>query len=101
MSDFIDSDPSDPNSRRVVKVFTRNVREQLLSHPRAKVARKRSRTVVVKIDSPFTVDTEHGNVIANAGDYLATNHPDDDPSSDVWPVSAERFNRSYKEIEAS
>jgi hypothetical protein len=67
----------------------------LLEHPDAKVVRKRSRTVVLRMDGPFSVSTEHGVMSGNAGDYLATNHPDDDASSDVWPISAERFEATY------
>jgi hypothetical protein len=57
--------------------------------------KKRARTIVVKMDQAFSVQTEHGTIAGERGDYLATNHPDDDPTSDVWPVSAERFNATY------
>lgn len=93
--------------RHVVQVYTAADRDDLiedalssLNDPAAIVAQKTARVIARTILAPFVVDTEHGQMLANAGDYLVTNHPDDDPSSDVWPVSAERFSRSYKEVEA-
>lgn len=87
-------------SRQITQVFTSADRDNLLVSPDAITARKTARVVALRIPSPFLVDTDHGQMLANAGDYLVTNHPDDDPSSDVWPISAERFNRSYREVEA-
>jgi hypothetical protein len=31
-----------------------------------------------------------------AGDYLVTNHPDDDAGSDLWTISAERMDNTYE-----
>lgn len=39
------------------------------------VVRKKSRTMVVKMDTDFEVQTDHGTISGKAGDYLATNHP--------------------------
>lgn len=82
-----------------LQIFTSLDRASALTdHPDSRVVQKRSRTVVRQINVPFKVGTEHGFMSGEAGDYLATNHPDDDPSSDVWPISAARFAATYEEI---
>lgn len=63
------------------------------------VARKKARIVALKMDEPFTVATDRGLMRAEAGDWLVTNHPDDDPGSDVWSISAERMANTYEEVE--
>lgn len=60
------------------------------------IARKTARIIARQLDHRFTVETDHGTVSAAAGDYIVTNHPDDDASStEVWPVSRARFEGSY------
>lgn len=56
---------------------------------------KTARIMAIKIPVPFVVQTEHGSMDAKAGDWLATNHPLDDDTSDIWPISAERFAATY------
>lgn len=58
------------------------------------VFRKKSRVIAIRIVGPFEVETEHGVVTCHDG-WLATNHPDDDSGSDVWPISDERLRRTY------
>lgn len=57
--------------------------------------RKRARVLAVRMTRPFSVHTEHGRISGAPGDWLVTNHPDDDPAGDAWPVSAARFAASY------
>lgn len=64
--------------------------------PRSGVFVKRARIVALQMDRPFKVSTDHGAIGGIAGDWLATNHPDDDPTSDVWPIGAARFEASYE-----
>lgn len=80
----------------VVVHYTADDRADLLTHPTGFIAHKTARVVAIKLGHAFTVDTAHGQMVASPGDYLVTNHPDDDPSSDVWPVEAERFERTYQ-----
>ena len=74
----------------------RGVLEIGLAEGTVVVARKRSRIIAVQQKRPFTVETDHGTMRGEAGDYLVTNHPDDDDSSDIWPLSRERFEASYE-----
>lgn len=58
--------------------------------------RKTARIVAVQMDAPFTVETDRGPMTAVAGDWLVTNHPDDDSGSDVWSISDERMSATYE-----
>ena len=60
---------------------------------------KTARIVAMPISEPFAVQTEHGIMTGEAGDYLATNHPADDPGSDIWPISAARMAATYQRLE--
>lgn len=65
----------------------------------AVVARKTARIIARPVPVAFTVETDHGTVSAEAGDYIVTNHPADDASSsEVWPVSKARFEASYEPV---
>lgn len=77
----------------MVHKFTSADRPGLIGHGRP--FKKRARVIAIQVQEDFVVETEHGVMSAHAGDWLVTNHPDDDPSSDVWPVSHERFTESY------
>lgn len=77
------------------KVYGPHNRADLVSHADGKVMRKQARVVALRINEPFVVHTEHGSMTGEAGDWLVTNHPRDDESSDVWVVSAERMKASY------
>jgi hypothetical protein len=79
-------------------VFTQDDRPTLLAHHERRSFRKTARIIAVKQDKPFMVYTEHGPISGEPGDWLATNHPDDDPGSDIWPVSAERMTNTYDTI---
>ena len=85
--------PSDPSS---LMRFDGSYRKVLLRSEAAREYRKRARVLAVQIVAPFIVETERGWMHGAAGDYLITNHPDDDESSDIWPVSRERFERTYE-----
>lgn len=61
--------------------------------------RKRSRIVAIRMIGPFTVQTDRGLMEGSAGDWLVTNHPDDDPGSDVWSISDERMRSTYEPID--
>ena len=69
----------------------------LLADPRGKALRKRYRIIAVQLDQDFVVETDRGPMTASAGDWLVTNHPDDDPGSDVWSISDERMRSTYVE----
>jgi hypothetical protein len=77
-----------------------NGREQLaaaLVDGRAVTRRKKARIIAVQLDFPFAVETGQGIMDGEPGDWLVTNHPDDDPGSDIWPVSRERMAATYEE----
>ena len=77
------------------KVYGPQDRADLVSHQDGKVMRKSARIVAVQMHEPFIVHTAHGSMSGEPGDWLVTNHPRDDESSDVWVVSAERMKASY------
>lgn len=68
--------------------------------PYVTVARKRSRILALEAQMPFTVETDRGVMRGEAGDWLVTNHPDDDPGSDLWTISRERFENTYEVLRA-
>lgn len=72
---------------------------KLIESPESSVYRKRARVIARRIERPFAVETAHGILHAESGDWLATNHDDDDPSSDIWPISDERMRATYEEAE--
>jgi hypothetical protein len=81
----------------VVRQSERQKLLDLATDPAAGTYRKTSaRIIALRLDQPFIVDTDRGPMSAQAGDYLVTNHPDDDPSSDVWAISAVDMAASYE-----
>ncbi len=58
--------------------------------------RKKARVLAVEMAADFTVETDRGVMQGHAGDWLVTNHPDDDPGSDVWSISQERMTSTYE-----
>jgi hypothetical protein len=58
--------------------------------------RKRARIAAVRLLEDCVVETDRGPMTAVAGDWLVTNHPDDDPGSDLWSISAERMAATYE-----
>jgi hypothetical protein len=62
------------------------------------VFRKKARILAVQMTKDFTVDTDRGVMAGLPGDWLVTNHPDDDPGSDLWTISAERMAATYAEV---
>lgn len=82
----------------MVKQFTQAHRVGLLAalaYGHAAVARKKARVVAIRIDEDFSVETDRGIMEGKTGDWLVTNHPDDDEGSDLWTISDERFRATY------
>lgn len=79
------------------KVYMPKDRGSILDNGAARTFRKTARVIAVQQDKPFLVYTEHGPIAGEAGDWLATNHPDDDPTSDIWPISDERMLATYED----
>lgn len=77
-------------------VFTQADRERILTALHAADYRKTSRIVAIEMAVPFIVETDRGPMTGEPGDFLVTNHPDDDPSSDLWTISAERMAATYE-----
>jgi hypothetical protein len=75
--------------------ITSSDRASLVEHGTI-IARKRARIVGIVAPGPFTVLTDRGPMSGQKGDIIATNHPDDDPGSDVWPISAARYAATYE-----
>ncbi len=76
--------------------FTQDHRQVLVNAPDGGVFRKRSRVIAVQSKVPFTVETDRGLMRGEPGDWLVTNHPADDPGSDLWSISAERMASTYE-----
>lgn len=77
--------------------WTQAHRAAIAADPEARTYRKRSRIIAVRQTEDFSVDTDRGMMFGVAGDWLVTNHPDDDPGSDVWSISAVRMRNTYDE----
>lgn len=73
-------------------------RAVILQAPGARAYRKTARIVAIRMRAPFTVDTDRGLMEGRPGDFLVTNHPDDDPGSDIWTISRERMLQTYDEV---
>ena len=76
-------------------IFTQDDRPALLGDAKATTHRKTARIIAVKLDAPFMVHTDRGPMSGMPGDWLVTNHPDDDSGSDLWTISAERMASTY------
>ncbi len=79
------------------RTYTQADRPELLAHEDGRVYRKAARIVAVQMTEAFTVRTDRGPMVGAAGDWLVTNHPDDDPGSDMWTISDERMRSTYVE----
>lgn len=81
---------------KVVEItITQADRATILDSPWQMIARKRARIVAIKMRTAFVVETDRGDMEGAAGDWLVTNHPDDDPGSDIWSISDERMRNTY------
>jgi hypothetical protein len=80
-------------------VFKQGDRDALIASPLAQTFRKTARIIAVRQDKPFLVYTDRGPMTGAAGDWLVTNHPDDDSGSDLWTVSDERMHATYEDSE--
>ncbi len=79
--------------------YTQEFRAKLLATRDAPIFRKKARIVAVEMLVPFTVETDRGIMRGEAGDWLVTNHPADDPGSDLWTISAARMASAYEPVE--
>lgn len=73
-------------------------REALIKNPARRSYRKTARIIAVEMQQDFEVETDRGVMKGVAGDYLVTNHPADDTSSDLWTISRERMFATYEEV---
>ena len=78
------------------RIFTQDDRDALLAHMETRAYRKTARIFAVQQTTPFMVHTDRGPMTGMPGDWLATNHPDDDPGSDMWTISDERMKATYE-----
>jgi hypothetical protein len=78
------------------RTYTQADHAELVNNPDAQAYRKRSRILAVRMTESFTVRTDRGPMEGSAGDWLVTNHPDDDPGSDLWTISDERMMATYE-----
>ena len=78
-----------------VEHFAQSFRDTLITRPDGRVLRKTARIVAVQVMVPFTVETDRGLMTGESGDWLVTNHPDDDACSDLWSISAARMQSTY------
>ena len=78
--------------------FTSKDRDWMIADPNTDTFRKTARIVAVHMDVPFTVETDRGTMTGAPGDWLVTNHPDDDPGSDVWSISDARMRATYGRV---
>lgn len=75
--------------------FTQDDRAAIVADPAAVLLRKAACVVAVRVGHDFIVETDRGPMTGRAGDWLVTNHPEDDPGSDLWSVSDERLKATY------
>lgn len=57
---------------------------------------KVARILAVQVRVPFIVQTDRGPMRGAPGDWLVTNHPEDDAGSDIWCISDERMRSTYR-----
>lgn len=69
--------------------------DDVLHHGFGGIFRKHSRIVAVQENEPFEVETDRGVMRGAAGDWIVTNHPEDDDGSDVWSISNDRMESTY------
>ena len=81
---------------QLIEHFAQSFRDTLVTRPDGVVRRKTSRIIAVQIPVPFTVETDRGVMAGEAGDWLVTNHPDDDAGSDLWSISDARMQSTYE-----
>jgi len=77
--------------------YSQDDRQGLLDNPAARTFRKTARIIAVQMLKPFVVMTDRGPMTGQPGDWLVTNHPDDDPGSDLWTISEERMLSTYED----
>lgn len=87
------------NSDDAAILYSPNYREQLIASADARAFRKKARILAVQVDVAFVVETDRGPMRGRGGDWLVTNHPDDDPGSDLWTISDERMQATYEPAE--
>ncbi len=93
-------DRPNPKGQGGQAVFTQDDQAALVGDPNAKTYRKKSRILAVQLSEPFMVHTDRGPMSGQPGDWLVTNHPEDDPGSDLWTISDERMKSTYDPAQA-
>lgn len=83
------------------EVYDQKRGREILFQPDTPTFRKTSRIIAVQQTVPFIVYTDRGPMQGQAGDWLVTNHPEDDVDSDVWAISEERMRNTYELVEPS
>jgi hypothetical protein len=81
------------------QTWTQADRPLLLASDDIRAFRKTARIVAIQMTEHFSVRTDRGPMEGSAGDWLVTNHPDDDPGSDLWTISDERMKATYEPAE--
>lgn len=87
------------NAPSTLLTFSQGYRETLLARDDTVTARKTARIVAVQLFEPFRVETDRGMMAGQPGDWLVTNHPDDDAGSDLWTISSARMRETYELVE--
>jgi hypothetical protein len=78
------------------RTYTQADRDDLLRRTDTRTFRKTARIIAVQMTESFIVRTDRGPMEGSAGDWLVTNHPDDDAGSDLWTISNERMQATYE-----
>lgn len=76
--------------------YVEELRRRVLAEGQGAVMSKRARIVAVTVPHAFIVHTDRGPMEGAPGDWLVANHPDDDPGSDIWTISDERMQATYR-----
>lgn len=98
MNEIGESLKFEPKNQAVARLTQRH-RGVVLNHPGARTFRKTARIVAIQAAIPFTVETDRGVMQGKPGDWVVTNHPEDDGASDVWSISNERMQATYEEVD--
>lgn len=83
-------------------VYHQSDRDYLLALHRTGAASsyiKTARIIAYQLSTPFIVNTDRGPMQGQPGDWLVTNHPDDDSGSDIWSISDDRMKATYEVAE--
>lgn len=92
---------NEPPDRAVLRI-TQDARDEIvrtgLQGTVGGTFRKTARIVGYPAVVPFDIETDRGLMHGEPGDWIVTNHPDDDAGSDIWTISAERMANTYERV---